>query len=80
MYAWAGKQYLLRRYWDGSDGITLLDENLLCTPDYFHDVIGPKHFKSLKAESRELVDEPRDGLPADFNEMLDVVRARGWTK
>ena len=60
--------------------IPSLADLVVHTPEYFRDVIGPKHFKSLKAESRELVDEPRDGLPADFNEMLSVVRQRGWTK
>jgi hypothetical protein len=75
-----GAWYLLRCYWDGSDGITLLDDKILCTPEYFRDVIGPMHLRYLKGESRTFSDEPQDGLPADYDEMIAEIRVRGWVR
>jgi hypothetical protein len=74
------KPYLLRRYWDGTGGVTVMNDDILCTPDYFREVLGPKHFPRLKGESRALADEPLDGLPADYDEMVAELRRQGRFK
>jgi hypothetical protein len=72
-----GEWYLLRRYWDGSDGITVLADSVICTPDYFRTLLAPRRFPSLRAESKALVDEPRDGFPADCEELIEAIRKSG---
>ena len=75
-----GKRYLLRRYWDGSDAVTVMGIDILCTPGFFLEVIGPRHLPALKAETRALADEPQDDLPIEYQQFVDEIKWRGWTR
>jgi hypothetical protein len=78
LYSPVGGCYLLRQYWDGDSGSTMIANDLLCSPDFFRNALGPRHFPGLRAMSRAIADTPADGLPADYNEMIAEIRRRGW--
>lgn len=76
-------RYLLRRYWDGRGGWALISGELYCTPKFFRDRLeGLRHgHKRLRFEaSGRFVDEPTDGLPADYEELVRAVRARDLSR
>jgi hypothetical protein len=74
------KPYLLRRYWDGSDDATVICEEVVCTPAFAKAAVSSKRFKNLVGHARDVQDEPEDGLPADYDEMVAEVRRLGWVR
>jgi hypothetical protein len=72
------KWYLLRSYWDGADGATVLEGHLICTPSYFQTVLLPHQFPRLTYKTFRFADAPNDDLPVSVEEMKAEVRRRGW--
>jgi hypothetical protein len=64
------QRYILRRYWNPKKRFTLLGERVVCEPQYFREVIQPLNLSRLVGAKVKVIDEPRDGLPADFGEMI----------
>jgi hypothetical protein len=71
------KWYLLRRYWDERGELMLNNNFLLYSESLWKQVVEPKQMPGVKAHKVALVDEPTDGLPADFDEMITEIRRRG---
>jgi len=72
------KWYILRNYWDGNEGVTILDHHLLCTPEYYRDVLDPRRFSRLRSEDHVFADLPSDGFPVGYADLVAEVRRRGW--
>jgi hypothetical protein len=76
-YSTVGQRYLLRRYWDGSDGITMICGEIVCTGEFARRVVGIAQFSNLEADVFALQDDPADGLPAEYDDMINEIRRRG---
>jgi hypothetical protein len=78
---WPGREptewYVLRRYWDGSRNFGCLSSWLILKAEYYETVIHPLKLEKLRGRKVRLVDEPRDGLPADFQLLHEELRGRG---
>jgi hypothetical protein len=77
-YSPAGGQYLLREYWPGGLGLKVVSDEVICTRAFFDEVIKPMGLKRLVSERLPLREEPIDGLPAPYVELVAEVRRRGW--
>jgi hypothetical protein len=82
LYWPCGVRYLLRNNWDGTGGITVMGSDLICTPEYYEEVLKPHKPPLLRAENCLLIDtdDPPDGLPVNFDEMIERIRELGWTR
>jgi hypothetical protein len=55
----------------------LLNGWTVCAAGFFEDVIMPRGLPKITGDRIALVDEPNDGLPADYSELVGEVRRRG---
>jgi hypothetical protein len=72
------KWQLLRSYWPTGAELVLIGNWLLCSDDLWAQTIEPLKLPRVKGHKVALVDEPADGLPADYDELVAEVRRRGW--
>jgi hypothetical protein len=72
--AGADEWYLLRRYWPGRAVFLLLDYAALCRADVFENTLLSRDLARLAGTEVPLADEPQDGLPADYMQLLAAVK------
>jgi hypothetical protein len=71
--------YVLRRDWPAGTELAFLGF-LLCSSSLWEQVIAPQKLKQLKGYKISIVDEPKDGWPADYKAMKDAVKNKGLIK
>jgi hypothetical protein len=64
------ERYLLHQYWEPAKQVLMLNETIICESAFWQKKIQPLKLKRLFAAKIKITDEPRDGLPADFHQML----------
>jgi hypothetical protein len=68
--------YLLKHYW-GDERVRVLDYQVICTADFVASLASDRAFRTLKADIVPVKEEPEDGLPAQYNDMVSEIRRRG---
>lgn len=67
------ERYMLRRYWRDY-AFTIMNGWFLCSERFYNEKLKPLTLGRLGVDEVPIVDEPRDGLPADYAELFDTLR------
>jgi hypothetical protein len=77
---WPGPEYsdryLLRRYWTEGAKFKFMAGQLIVDASFYEKEVKPLKLGKLVAYKLPLIDEPRDGLPADYTELVNCLRER----
>jgi hypothetical protein len=67
---------VLQRDWEEESELGYIGDCILCSETFWKEVLEPAKFPRIKGHKIAVVDEPPDGLPADYDEMLAELRRR----
>jgi hypothetical protein len=74
------KWYILSQYWPKGHEVTLISNEIYCTPRFFSTTLAPLRFPKLANKRLPILNEAIDALPTNYSDMLATLSAQGRTE